>query len=390
MKNVDAGLLLGKRAAALLVVCAAIATHSRPALAEDGVSATEIKVGVVNVTSGPIAISGQTFTDGTKAYFDKVNRDGGVNGRKINMLHYDDRYEPKVAAEQTTKAIEQDKVFCLISANGTPTAKAVLPIVKSAKVPYLFPRTGDPATREPFDKYVFNLRSSFADEMDALIEFALKNGKKKIAVLTQKDAFGDTIKSGARKAMAKRGMSEFAGEGLVERNSTEIKDAFAKIEASNPDAVVMAVTAAAGTPFVKMAHEKGKTWEFLNANNNNPIVEQLPKDMKVDLIVSQVVPNPVSSALPIAKEFKAEMKKIGKPDLDDDLIAFEGYINAAALVEALKRAGKDPTRDSLISGFEASPMDLGGYKVSWSSHDHNGKSSVFLTRGEAQKFVDLK
>jgi branched-chain amino acid transport system substrate-binding protein len=360
------------------------------ALAENGVTPTEIKIGVVNVTSGPIAASGQSLTDGTKAYLDKVNREGGINGRKFSMIHYDDKYEPRMAAELTEKAINEDKVFALLSANGTPTAKAVLPIIKNAKVPYLFPRTGDPATREPFDKYVFNMRSSFSDEMDALIEYTIKGGKKKIAVLTQKDAFGDTIKSGARKAMSKRGIAEFIAEGLVDRNSMDIKEAFAKIDSASPDSVVMAVTAAAALPFIKMALANGKKWEFLNANNNNSLVDSLPKDMKADVIISQVVPNPVSSGLPISKEFRAEMKTFGKPDLDDDLNAFEGYINAAAFSEAVKRSGKELTRDSLIAAFEASPMDLGGYQVAWSAHDHNGKSAVFLTKIQAQKLIDLK
>lgn len=374
-----------------LFIALTVSVLSGSARAENGVSDKEIKIGEVNVTSGPVASSGQDLTDGAKAYFDKVNREGGVHGRKLEVIHYDDTYEPAVAIEKTTKAIEDDKVFALINANGTPTAKAVIPLVKKAQIPYLFPRTGDAIVRDNSSKYIFNLRASFEEEMEALINYVVNKEKKsKIAILTQKDGFGEVIKSATRKAMAKHGVANFAAEGLVERNSADVKDAFEKIAAANPEVVVYAVTAAAGTPFTKMTLDNHKTWTLLGANNINPIVEKMPAGHKTDIVISQVVPNPATSSLPIVNEFKADVKKIGKADLASNLIAFEGYINAAALTEALKRVGHDLTRDALIKAFESKPMDLGGFKVSWSEKDHNGKSSVFLTRVEGNKFVDLK
>jgi branched-chain amino acid transport system substrate-binding protein len=358
------------------------------AIASDGVSDTEIKIAMVNVTSGPIASSGSNLTEGARAYVNRINLAGGIHGRKIDLHHYDDAYEPSKTIELAKTAVETEKVFALLNFNGTPTVKAVSPYIRKSDIPFLFPRTGDPAIREPFAKNIFNFRSSFAEEMDKVIEEAVKRKKTKFAILSQADAFGDVIRAGSLRALHGRNMGGFEIEGIVPRNSTDITAAFDKIDAKNPEVVILGVTVAAAGPFIKLAISKGKKWLFLSANNNNNLIEKF-KGETLDIIISQVVPIPGPSAPAISMQFQNDIKASGKPELVDDLISFEGYINAAALGEALQRAGKDLTRDSLIAAFESKPFDLNGIKVSWSSSNHNGVSPIFLTKIEGGKIVPL-
>jgi branched-chain amino acid transport system substrate-binding protein len=359
------------------------------ALAVDGVSSSEVTVAIVNTTSGPTATTGIMFNAGPKVYFDKINKAGGINGRKINARVYDDGYEPIRAAAETKKAIEVDKVFAVINNNGTPTAKAVMPIIQRLHVPFLFPRTGDVAVREPFDHYVFHLRSSFAIEMNKLIEYVVgTQHKKKIAVLSQSDVFGTVVKSYALKALRLNGIKSFIGEGEVPRNSVDITEPLDVIAKSDPDVVVLGVTQAAAVPFLKAAQKLGKKWIYVALNNNNPIANQLTNGEADNVFVSQVTPNPVTSELAIAKMFREDMKAAGQ-EQSINFVAFEGYLNAHFFAEALKEAGSSPTREKLIEAFEAKEFDLGGIKVKYTNKDHEANLPVFLTRIKGQNFNDI-
>ena len=363
-----------------------LAAHAN---AVDGVTDKSVTVGIVNTTSGPTATTGIMFNAGPKVYFEKLNKSGGINGRKIEAKYYDDGYEPVRAASETKKAIENDHAFVILNNNGTPTAKAVLPIIDRAHVPFLFPRTGDIAVRDPFNRYIFNLRSSFAVEMVELINQAvIKEKKKKVAILTQADTFGNVVLSAAQKALRDKGIKDFAANGEVPRNSVDITAAFETIAKSNPEVVVLGVTQAAAVPFLKLAHSKNKKWRFLALNNLNPVVTQLTEGEGDTMLISQVVPNPTTSTLPIAKQFREDMKAAGQ-EKSINFVAFEGYVNAHFFAEALRAAGNNPTRETLIDAFESKEFDLGGIKVLFSKTDHDGTLPVLVTQIKGQQFIDL-
>lgn len=357
--------------------------------AVDGVTDKSIAVGIVNTTSGPTATTGIMFNAGPKVYFEKLNKAGGINGRKIEAKYYDDGYEPVRAASETKKAIENDHAFVILNNNGTPTAKAVLPIIDRAHVPFLFPRTGDLAVRDPFNRYIFNMRSSFAVEMAHLIDHVVtKEKKRKVAILTQADTFGNVVLSAAQKALRDKGINDFAANGEVPRNSVDVTAAFETIAKANPDVVVLGVTQAAAVPFLKLAHSKNKHWRYVALNNVNPVVTQLTNGEADRLLISQVVPNPTTSTLPIAKQFREDMKAAGQ-EKSINFVAFEGYLNSHFFAEALKVAGPNPTRENLIEAFESKEYDLGGIKVQFSKVDHDGTLPVLITQIKGQEFIDL-
>lgn len=373
--------------ARIFLVCA---FFSPILFAAEGVTENSVIVGIVNTTSGPTATTGIMFNAGPKVFFEKLNKAGGVNGRKIEAKYYDDGYEPVRAAAETKKAIENDHVFVILNNNGTPTAKAVMPIIDRANVPFLFPRTGDVAVRDPFNRNIFNLRSSFAVEMTALVNYVVdKEKKKKVSILTQADVFGKVVQSAAQKALRDKNIENFAAIGEVPRNSVDVTEAFETIAKSKPDVVVLGVTQAAAVPFVKLAFSKGKKWRYIALNNLNPIVSQLTGKEGDNILISQVVPNPETSQLPMAVQFRADMKA-AEQEKSTNFVAFEGYINAYFFAEALKAAGKDPTRESLIEAFESKEFDLGGIKVLFSKTDHDATLPVLLTRIKGQKYIDIK
>lgn len=158
--------------------------------AEDGVSDDEIRLGMVNAQSGPAAGLGKGMHAGAQAYFARVNAAGGVHGRKISLLLRDDSYEPARTAEHTRQLIASGTVFALFGYVGTPTSRAAMPIALQAEVPYLLLRGR--ALRRPVHDWVFNVRASYFDETEAMVERMTRDlGLRKVALLMQDD-FGET------------------------------------------------------------------------------------------------------------------------------------------------------------------------------------------------------
>ena len=371
----------------LLVTCALFLASL--ASAEPGVTDNEVIIAAVNATSGPVAANGRGINAGAKLYIDKVNAAGGVNGRKIVFRQEDDGFEPSKTAEITRRLIEEKKTFLFFNFLGTPTSKAVLPAVEAAGIPFLCPRTGDLLVREPFRREVFNLRGDYPNELQMQVEVAVKKlGKKKIAVLAQNDALRTAMKAGVQKALAGLDL-KIVAIGMVERNSAEIAEAYKTIAAADPEVVILGSTAAAAVPFIKQAAADGKKWVFTGSPSNNPIEGKLA-GIDLPIYILQSVPNLMTAQTPLAKEFRETLKASGMETTGIDMFGvYEGYLNAALVVEGLKRASKNLNRRAYIKAME-SEIDLGGYKVSYSDKNHNAKVPGFRvwTALKNNKIVD--
>src|ERR1700690_1700606 len=214
-----------------LTICAAIlfGFPCFSAQAEDGVSKDRILFGQVAALTGPAGALGQGMREGILAAFEEANRAGGVNGRKLELKSVDDGYEPEKTIVATKKIIDDDKVFALVGPVGTPTSKAGQPIATAAKVPFIGPFTGAEFLRNPYNRYVVNIRSSYFQETEAWIEHLTKDlGITKIAILYQDDAFGLAGLDGVNMALAKRHM-KLVSSGTFKRNTTAVKTAFLDI-----------------------------------------------------------------------------------------------------------------------------------------------------------------
>lgn len=350
-----------------------------PCYAEDGVTQNEIVIGMSNALSGPASGLGTQLKAGATAYIDKVNAAGGVHGRKIRLVSYDDGYEPEQAAAMTRKLIEQDKVFALFGYVGTPASAAAVSFANKMGVPYVAPFTGAESLRYPVQKLVFNVRASNFDETEGMVERLTNDlGIKKIGVFIQDDGYGNAGKAGVNRALNKRGLS-LAGEGKYTRNTTDVDAGLASLKAANPDAVIMVGAYKACAAFIKKARASGFNPKFLNVSfvgTSNYIKEAGSAGEGV--YITQVMPSPFDAASAIVKQYQTVLKKADNAS-EFDFTSLEGYVDAVVLIEALNKAGRNLTRASFLSAFDGLNIDLGGLKIAYSPTDHQGSKSVFYT-----------
>jgi ABC-type branched-subunit amino acid transport system substrate-binding protein len=361
-----------------LVVLLAAAAFSPWCAAENGVSANRIVLGQAAVFSGPAAQLGIQMRNGIKAYFDSVNERGGVHGRRLELISEDDRYEPSVAPSASKKLIEEHKVFALLGYVGTPTGAAHLPVTTQARVPLVGMFTGAEILRVPFNRYVFHVRASYYDETEKIVEQVVSTGGKRISVFYQADAYGEAGRKGTEIALTKRGM-KIHSNGTVERNTLKVDEAVKTIHGSEPDAIVMVGAYAACAEFIKQMRKAGSGATFYNVSfvGSKALADALGSEGS-GVAISQVVPFPWSTSVPVVKEYQQLAKKAGFPDYN--FSAMEGFLTAKVMVEALRRTGKNPTREGLVDALDKmQDVDLGGFYVGYSPKNHAGSKFVDLT-----------
>jgi branched-chain amino acid transport system substrate-binding protein len=358
-----------------------------PAWAQSGVTGDKVVLGQAAVFSGPAAELGIQMRNGIKAYLDHVNAQGGVHGRKIELVTEDDRYETAVAPIASKKLIEEHKVFALIGYVGTPTGVAHLPVVTQARVPLVGMFTGAEVLRVPFNRYVFHVRASYYDETEKIVQQIVSIGGKNVAVFYQDDAYGLAGLTGTEIAMKKRGL-QISTKATVERNTVKVENAVKIINAAKPDAVVMISAYTSIAEFVRQMQKAGSGATFYNVSfvGSKALADALGK-AGVGVAISQVVPFPWGRAVPVVKEYQELAKKAGFEDYN--FSAMEGFLSAKVAVEGLRRAGRNLTRESYIAALEKmQDVDFGGFYVGYSPTNRAGSKFVDLTIiGRGGKFL---
>jgi branched-chain amino acid transport system substrate-binding protein len=310
-----------------------------PALAEDGVTPDSIVFGQAAALGGPAAALGTGMKAGLTAAFEEVNKKGGIHGRKLKLISMDDGYEPEKSIAATKKLIEEDKVFALIGAVGTPTAAATQPIATTAKVPFVGAFTGAGFLRNPKLENVINVRASYDAETEAWVRHLTEDLKiKKIAIFYQDDAFGRAGLSGFKKAMDKRGL-QIAVEGTYQRNTVAVKTALLSIKGADPEAVVMVGAYKPCAEFIRLAHKVSFSPVFVNISfvGSAALSKELGPDGK-GVVVSQVVPFPSDSSIKVVADYQAAIKAVDAK-AEPEFVSLEGYLVGRLAIAALEKAG---------------------------------------------------
>ena len=358
---------------------ALLSLSSAPLHAEDGIFKDKIVFGQVAALNGPAQALGQGMREGILAAFEEANRDGGVKGRKLELKSIDDSYEPEKTIEATNRAINEDKVFALVGAVGTPTSKAGQPIATAAKVPFIGPFTGAEFLRNPFNRYIVNIRSSYFQETEAWIDHLTNDlGITRIAILYQDDAFGLAGLAGVKKAMAKRNMSLVA-EGTFKRNTVAIKSALLEIMKGQPQAVVTVGPYKPIAEFIKLARQLKVDAAFVAISfvGSDSLAQELG-NQGTGVIVSQVVPFPWDKSLRAVTSYQdalAAVNQKAKPGF----VSLEGYLVGRLAVEALRRIPGEPSREAFLDAIEGGPFDLGGVKLAFDASQNQGSNQVYFT-----------
>jgi branched-chain amino acid transport system substrate-binding protein len=364
----------------LPLALAAVLAIAVPASAENGVSADKIVFGQAAALEGPASALGQGMKLGLEAAFAEVNKAGGVKGRKIELKSVDDGYEPTKSIEAVKKLLDEEKVFAIAGPVGTPTSAATQPIATTAGAPFIGAFTGAEFLREPYKPLVMNIRASYFQETETMVEHLTKDlGASKIAIMYQDDGFGQAGLAGVKKALEKRQM-QLAGEGTFERNTVAVKAALLAIKKAEPHAVIMISPYKPAAEFIKLAKQIKFDPTFVNISfvGSDALAKELGP-VGAGVVITQVVPFPKDAAIPVVGRYHASLKATA-PDAQPGFVSLEGYLVGRAIIAALEKVNGEPTRQALVEAVQkAGSFDLGGFALSYSATSNRGSNQVFLT-----------
>lgn len=384
---------------------------------QTGLTDAEIVLGISAAFSGPSRGLGIELYRGANAYFEHVNRAGGIRGRKIVLKTYDDGYQPNPAVKNTMTLVLQDQVFALFGYVGTPTVTRVLPMLKKfqeRKAYLFFPFTGAQPQRElPYGSFAFNLRASYRQETAGLVDNFVSIGNKRIAVFYQADAYGRSGWAGVRRAMSQHGV-QMVGEATYRRGakfSGSMRRQVEILKQSNPSAVICIGSYAACAAFLRDAVDLGlevpiANLSFVGSENLLKLVTEGREDSQryTNLLVnSQVVPSYEDASIPAVKQYRELMDRYDPQPpshlLKEDytpfsysFVSLEGFLNAKLMVEILRRLGEQPDRNKLEDAvFTIRNFDIGiEERVSFGPDQRQGLQQVYYTVVESGRFVTLK
>ncbi|MEJ2639008.1 MAG: ABC transporter substrate-binding protein [Desulfosarcinaceae bacterium] len=350
-----------------------------------GISDTEILIGASLALSGHAGYLGTETLHGAMAYIEHINAAGGIHGRKLRVIAYDDGYDPPRCVYNTQRLIIDDQVFALFCYVGTPTTVKILPLVAEARIPLVGMFTGAHALRDPLQPYVINVRASYYQETGAAVRHLVADlGLKRIGVFYQYDAYGFDGLRGTELALKSYGLVPVA-TGTYIRGTVDVAEGLARIQAAAAEAVVMIGTYEPCARFIQSARQKGYTPVFQNVSFvGAEALIRLLGDQTEGVLITQVVPPPEPP--PSRQELWGIREYIDLlqryfPFDSPNFVGLEGYLNARVLVEGLKRAGRDLDREGFIHAIESiHSLDLGvASPLSFNASDHQGLERVYLT-----------
>lgn len=363
-----------------LLAVAAIAV-STMANAEPGISDTKITIGMSGPFSGTNGAYGVDMRTVIQTYFDQVNKTGGVNGRRLELVALDDGYETDRTVANTKALIDEKNAFALLAFYGSsPTTEAMNKVFGPAKVPLLGTISGagtlrEPISQNPNSRYMFNVRASYADETEAIVNQLVSLGLKNIAVFYQNDGFGKSGLEGVTVALKKHNLAPSVA-ATVERNSVDVAAAVDAISKAKPQAVVMVTLYKPTTAFVKAMKKANQSPMFMTLSpvGTEQLVAELGPEAR-GIGISQVMPYPWNDIVPMVRDYQ---KLVGGKG-GYTYYGIEAYAMARTLVDALKRMGKDPSREKLMAALESTSLDMGGLRVAYSPTNRQGSRFVEMT-----------
>lgn len=359
--------LLG-RALALVTAAATPLAWSQPR--------ESIRLGQSVALTGPQGELGGAMHRGAKVCFDAVNAHGGVNGRRIELLERDDGYDVKRSVENITGFLGDPRIFALFNCMGTPMIEAALPLIRNTDVPFFSPFSGAGSARPADMRNVLNIRASYAEEVERLVQHLATIGMKRVALVHQNNSFGREVLQAALDAIRRHALHQVA-VAAVQNDASDAGAAANAIATANPEAVLVGLAGKPTSSFVSGIRllRKGLPLYALSVAANTLAALG---DNAVGIAVSQVVPLPTNVGISVVRDFLKAWHAGGNAP-EPSHLALEGYINARGFIEALRRCGTNPTRKNFLdAAWSIKRYDLGGFELNF---DQPG--------GSASRFVEL-
>lgn len=360
-----------------LSLLAALTMVPLASMAEPGIGPNEILLGQTIGVTGPVASQVKEMLEGAKIYFDAVNKSGGINGRKVRINTVDDGFDPKRALENAKGLVEKDNVFALFFVRGTAHTEAMLPYITEKQVPVFAPFTGAMTLHEPANPWLFNLRAPYQREVRHAINYLNTIGIARIGAIYAEDAYGRDGMIGFNAGLGARNLKPT----VVTSFKRPMGDVTAQIEAlakSDAQALFVIASGAEAVKIIRGARAKGSRAQMIVLSNNaaKSFVDELAADGR-GVIVTQVMPDGASPKTTIAREY---IERAKQANITPTTAGIEAYIAAKVFSEGLKRAGRNPTRRSLVTALESmTNYDIGGVSLGYGPGDRTGMDFVEIS-----------
>jgi len=370
----------GVRRRTILAVSAAACAGALPGLAlakSEGVTDSEIVLGQSCQLTGPLAALTSEVRLGAKLHFDEVNKNGGINGRHVRVIALDDAYDPKRAAENTVKLIDEDNVLALFQYAGTPGSLAAVPLAEEKGVPLFAPFTGSDALRNKNRRYVFNIKAGYGDELEAMVRQIGSMGITKAGVVYLNNSFGTGGLAQVERSAASHAV-QLLSKASLEVDGSKLAETVATTAQNQPPVIIIVSAGKPSVDFIDAYLKAGhrSTFYMLSVTSNTQLVQVLGPRAR-GIVISQVVPSPWNQSVKLVREFQSLGRAAGLTDFT--FSQMEGFLSASVLTDALRRCGRVPTREGLVRTLEETKrLDVGGYLVELSPTRHSSGKLVDL------------
>ena len=336
---------------------------------------------------GPSAQLGREYRTGALAWFEEVNRQGGIHGRTIKLTSLDDQYEPEKTIANTQSLLRTPALLALFGYVGTPTTKSILPLIERERIPLIAPLSGASLLRDASLRMVFNFRASYRMEIEQIVDSLVRDARQNIAVVYQNDAFGRDGLAAAEAALKRHNLKP-AVITTVERNSADITEAYRRVKAANPNGLIIVSAYVSSAALSKRLLKDSNSIQIMNVSfvGSRALEDSLPSGQANGIGVSQVVPFPWNRWIPVVATYQTLMR-VNNPNARFGFTSLEGFIAAQLMSEALERSGPDPTRERLIRALQSIRMlDVGGVTFDLNQADNQASDYVELTFFGAQQW----
>jgi ABC-type branched-subunit amino acid transport system substrate-binding protein len=358
---------------------AALLLSAALAYAESGVTDKAILLGQSAVFSGPVAETGNNYRRGIELYFEQANKAGGIHGRKLQLKSLDDAYDPKRTVENTKALIDEHKVFALIGYVATANLIASLPIAEEAKVPMFAPLVGTTSFRTKHSRYLFHVRASYRVELARIVQQLGTVGSDDVAIVYQDSAFGKSNMQTLLE-LAQDHKLKVVKTLPMAINATSATDIVAQLKQSSPKAIVMIMAGAMSEVLIRDVRAASVAAPLYTISVGVADAKASAARLNGSLrgvVTASIVPSPKLERYGIVKEYRKAIAT--SVNGADNYTVLEGYIAAKVFAEGLRRAGRSPTREGLITALESmGKLDIGDFFVEYGPTNHNGSNFVEL------------
>jgi len=354
--------------------------YAEAQIAEGG----SIVLGQSAVLSGPWVDVGKPLVAGARLAFEQVNANlnAGIGRRKIELHTLDDGYNPQRSVANTQRLIRSD-VFALFGYTGTASSLAVAPLAAQAQLPFFAPFSGARALRQPFNRWVFHVRASYDDEVEAMVNQLAQLGLTRLALLHRGDVFGQAVHESVTSALAKQGMTA-AVVAVQAPNASDIETTLDTLLAAKPQAIVQATTASVCASLVRAARYAGYGGMFyhLSLVGAESLAAALGRAGE-GVVVSQIVPSPYKTTHPLTRDFLTAIEAHGRGRVQPGYLALEGYLSGRVFIEGVRNAHLQSrgklTRQALLAGLESVKRRVADVAIAYSSANHEGSHFVEMS-----------